>query len=80
VLPAREQLADLLRELGQPRLALAAYERSLQAAPERYNSLFGAAQAAHEAGDRKRETELRAQLAKLCAGSSSARARLANAH
>jgi len=77
VLPAREQLADLLRELKQPRLALAAYERSLQDAPARYNSLLGAAEAAHDAGDGKREHELRSQLAKLCAGSSSARARLA---
>jgi hypothetical protein len=79
VLPAREQLADLLRELKQPRLALAAYERSLQAAPARYNSLLGAADAAHETGDTQRERELRTQLAKLCAGSASGRARVADA-
>jgi hypothetical protein len=38
ILPAREQLADLLTELGQPAAALAEYEASLRAAPARFNS------------------------------------------
>src|SRR5207249_8993668 len=33
VMPAREQLADLLAEVGQPAAALAEYEASLRAAP-----------------------------------------------
>jgi tetratricopeptide (TPR) repeat protein len=33
ILPAREQLADLLSELGQPAAALAEYETSLRSAP-----------------------------------------------
>jgi len=35
ILPAREQLADLLAELGQPAVALSEYETSLRSAPAR---------------------------------------------
>ena len=52
ILPAREQLGDLLLELGQPARALAEYEASLRTAPARYNSFAGAAHAAERAGDR----------------------------
>jgi tetratricopeptide (TPR) repeat protein len=77
VLPAREQLADLLVELGQPKEALAEYERSLHTAPARYNSLLGAAQAAEKSGESVKATDLYGQLAALCKGSTSERARLA---
>lgn len=77
VLPAREQLADLLVELGQPKEALAEYERSLKTAPARYNSLLGAAQAAEKSGETVKAADLYGQLATLCKGSSSERARLA---
>ena len=45
-LPARELLGDMLLEMGQPAEALAAYEASLREAPNRFNSLYGAARAA----------------------------------
>ncbi len=45
VLPARQQLADLLVELGQPAAALAEYEASPASAPARFNSYAGAARA-----------------------------------
>lgn len=45
VLPAREQLADLLMALDQPGDALMEYEKSLQQAPLRVNSVEGAARA-----------------------------------
>lgn len=77
VLPAREQLADLLVELGQPKEALAEYEHSLKTAPARYNSLLGAAQAAEKSGETVKAADLYGQLATLCKGSSSERARLA---
>ncbi len=77
VLPAREQLADLLAELGQPKDAIAAYEQSLRSAPARYNSLLGLAQAAERSGDKARAEEAYAKLAALCKGSTSQRARLA---
>jgi tetratricopeptide (TPR) repeat protein len=65
VLPAREQLADLLAELGRPKEALAEYELSLKTAPARYNGLLGGALAAERAGETARSTELYSQLAAL---------------
>ena len=52
-LPAEEQLGDLLMQQERPAEALAAYERSLKAYPERFNSLLGAARAAAASGDRE---------------------------
>jgi Tfp pilus assembly protein PilF len=45
-LPALELLGDLLMEQAQPGPALAAYRKSLEAYPKRFNSLLGAARAA----------------------------------
>lgn len=50
ILPAREQLGDLLLEMGRPAKALAEYESSLQAFPNRFNGHFGAARAAEKTG------------------------------
>ncbi len=52
ILPAREQLGDLLMELGRPGEALVEYEKSLDAFPNRFNSRHGAARAAELAGKR----------------------------
>ncbi len=49
--PAHEALGDLLMRLERPADALAAYRRSDAIWPERYNTLLGAAKAAHAAGD-----------------------------
>ncbi|HEV8337973.1 MAG TPA: hypothetical protein VGR67_16300 [Candidatus Polarisedimenticolia bacterium] len=68
ILPAREQLADLLAELGQPAAALAEYETSLRSAPGRLNSIAGAARAAARAGEEKKAESFRRQLTELCAG------------
>ena len=46
VLPAHEQLADMLMEVGRPQEALAEYQTSLTHATRRYNSFIGAARAA----------------------------------
>jgi hypothetical protein len=46
ILPAAEQLGDLLMELGRPAAALVEYERSLGTFPNRFNSHYGAARAA----------------------------------
>ncbi|MFN7942797.1 MAG: hypothetical protein U0X73_14510 [Thermoanaerobaculia bacterium] len=77
VLPAREQLADLLAELGQSKAALAEYERSLASAPARYNSLVGAAQAADQIAEAARAADYYRRLAELCQGSTGERARRA---
>jgi tetratricopeptide (TPR) repeat protein len=52
--PAREMLGELLIELGQPAAALAAFEASQKADPNRLHGLAGAARAAELAGDRAR--------------------------
>jgi tetratricopeptide (TPR) repeat protein len=50
ILPASEQLGDLLLELGRAEEALAAYGDSLDAFPNRFNGHDGAARAAERAG------------------------------
>lgn len=74
ILPAREQLADLLAELGQPAAALAEYETSLRSAPARFNTYDGAARAAESAGQRQKAKTFHDRLMALCGGSVPARA------
>jgi tetratricopeptide (TPR) repeat protein len=54
ILPAREQLGELLLELKQPAAALQEFESSFKRTPDRFNGLYGAARAAKLAGDQKR--------------------------
>ena len=68
ILPAREQLADLLSELGQPAAALAEYEKSLRSAPGRLNSYDGAARAAEHAGNKQQAKAFHERLTALCGG------------
>ena len=63
IVPAREQLADLLLELGRPEEALREYRSALTLAPGRRGSLSGAATAAERTGDAKTAAAMRAQLA-----------------
>lgn len=65
ILPAREQLGELLLELGRPADALAEYEASLKRAPRRLIGLWGAAQAAKLSGDTKKAGAYYAELAKM---------------
>jgi tetratricopeptide (TPR) repeat protein len=62
ILPAREQLGELLLELKQPREALAEFEKSLVTAPNRLNGLHGAARAAKLAGDTKKKKKYESML------------------
>ena len=66
VLPAREQLGDLLLELGKTREALAAYQAALRDAPRRFNGLAGAARAAELAGEQAEARKLSEELLALC--------------
>ncbi len=50
-LPANELLGDLLMEQNQPAAALAAYKRSMEMYPRRFNSVLGAARAARALGE-----------------------------
>jgi tetratricopeptide (TPR) repeat protein len=65
VLPAREQLGELLLELKQPIAALQEFETSLRSAPNRFNGLYGAARAARLAVDRKKAKTYYGKLAVL---------------
>src|SRR5207302_9203606 len=51
VVPTRELLGELLLELNQPKEALREFEGTLMAEPNRFRSLFGAAQAAERSRD-----------------------------
>jgi hypothetical protein len=76
VLPAREQLADLLLELGEPAEALRHYERVLAGEPNRFRSLSGAAQAAAGAGDGAKAREYYAKLLAVAADADTPRPEL----
>jgi tetratricopeptide (TPR) repeat protein len=66
ILPAREQLGELLLELKQPVAALQEFETALHIAPNRFNGLYGAARAALLASDRKRAKTYYGKLMALC--------------
>lgn len=65
ILPPRELLADVLLESSHPAEALAEYEASLREAPDRFNSLAGAAKAAERAGKSERAAELYKRLIQI---------------
>jgi len=52
-IPAREMLADILLELGQPLEALVEYRQALTLSPNRFNGLYNAGRAAEAVGDRE---------------------------
>ena len=64
--PAREMLADMLIELKHPQEALAEYETVLKYNPNRFNAIYGAAQAAELAQQQEKANSYYAQLVKLC--------------
>jgi hypothetical protein len=63
--PAREQLGEMLLELGHPGEALAEFRTALAREPNRYRSLDGGRRAASAAGDRAAVAELERELAAL---------------
>ena len=73
ILPAREQLGELLLEMGQPRQALTAFEASLARAPLRLTSLHGAARTANLAGDATKATDYFSRLTQLTSDGDRAR-------
>src|SRR5512133_1836150 len=66
--PIREQLGSMLLEVGQPTEAQREFEAALKIYPGRFKGLYGAAQAAEQAGDNEDAsryyTKLAAQTAK----------------
>lgn len=65
-MPAREMLGDMLLKLKQPEEALVAYKAALVESPNRFDSLYGAAQAAQLSGSPAEAREYLAKLLKMC--------------
>ena len=79
VVPARELLGEMLLEAKQLAPALEAFESSLKLAPERFNSLYGAARAAQLTSDPQKAAAYFAKLRANCPQTASARPELAEA-
>jgi tetratricopeptide (TPR) repeat protein len=79
ILPAREQLGELLLDLGRPGEALKEYEASLQRTPRRLAGLYGAAQSAKLAGDSGKAARYFGELAKMTEHGDAARAEIKSA-
>ena len=78
-LPAQEMIADLLLDAKRPQQALVEYQSDLKLNPNRFNGLYGAAQAAEAAGKQSEANEYYAMLVKSCDGSNSTRPELSRA-
>jgi tetratricopeptide (TPR) repeat protein len=79
-IPAREMLADMLLESGDPQEALTQYKLALELSPNRFNGLYNAGLAAEKAGDEGQAASYYAALLKSTDnGVHSARPELAHA-
>ena len=74
--PMRELLGDMLREHGQPAVALTEYEISMKNSPNRLRGLYGAAKAAEAVGDKKKVALYMQSLARLTRGADGDRSEL----
>ena len=79
VLPAREQLGEMLLEMNQPAAALTHFEESLKRAPRRLVGLYGAAQSAKLAGDSTKANRYFAELADVTKSSDGSRSEVKEA-
>jgi tetratricopeptide (TPR) repeat protein len=66
ITPARELLGEMLVELNQPEQALGEFEASLRDSPNRFNGIYGAAQAAELSGAIKKARTYYERLVALC--------------
>lgn len=79
LLPAREQLAELLLVQGRPAQALKEFEASQSRAPGRLAGLYGAAKSARLAGDKAKAQKYYAAIVAQTAGSDGKRAEIREA-
>ncbi len=78
-IPTREMIGEMLMEAKRPQQALAEYQTDLKFNPNRFNGLYGAAQAAEQAGKHNDANAYYAMLLKVCDGSTSSRPELSRA-
>jgi tetratricopeptide (TPR) repeat protein len=78
-IPAREMVAEILLMAKRPEQSLAEYETDLKFNPNRFNGLYGAAQAAEMSGKQEKASQYYAELVKVCDGSTSDRPELSRA-
>jgi len=77
LVPAREQLGDLLLELDRPREAKQEFEAALKIYPKRFRGLYGAAQAAEQSGEKEKANHYYAILIEQTAKADGSRSELA---
>jgi tetratricopeptide (TPR) repeat protein len=79
VLPARELLADMFFQMNENENALQAYEAVLKKCPNRFNSLYGAGEAAKRSGNTQKAILYFRQLSAIADTINSGRPELAEA-
>jgi tetratricopeptide (TPR) repeat protein len=77
LVPAREQLGDLLLTLNRPKEAQQEFEAALKIYPGRFRGLYGAAQAAKLIGEKEKADHYYAKLAEQTAKADGSRSELA---
>src|ERR1700730_7842489 len=77
LVPAREQLGDLLLQLDRPKEAQREFEAALKIYPGRFRGLYGAAQAAEQIGEKEKAHHYYAKLAEQTAKADGSRSELA---
>src|SRR5437867_4477302 len=77
LVPAREQLGDLLLKLDRPKEAQREFEAALRIYPGRFRGLYGAAQAAAQIGEKEKADHYYAKLIEQTAKADGSRSELA---
>jgi len=77
LVPAREQLGDLLLKLDRPKEAEREFEAALKIYPGRFRGLYGAAQAAEQIGEKEKADHYYAKLIEQTAKADGSRSELA---
>src|SRR5436190_4910680 len=77
LVPAREQLGDLLLKMDRPKEAQREFEAALKIYPGRFRGLYGAAQAAKQIGEKEKADRYYAKLIEQTAKADGSRTELA---
>src|SRR5437762_4109929 len=77
LVPAREQLGDMLLKLNRPKEAQREFEAALKIYPGRFRGLYGAAQAAEKIGEKEKADHYYAKLIEQTAKADGSRSELA---